>query len=121
VVNLAAFSYLALVSSSRLAQILYLASAVATTSGILHALTFLRRTNGALSIRAKKVAGPGEDPTALAVTYASSEKRSIEREAEWSSMDLVRRWQWHNNIRTAVLIVGMLMGLLAALQVDVGV
>jgi hypothetical protein len=74
-------------------------------------MTFLRRTNGALAIRAEKLAGPGNG--AMALTYAFNEKRSIAREKKLSTIDLVRRWQWHNSIRTVILIVGTIVGALA--------
>ena len=85
-------------------------AALLSASGVPYALTFLRRTNGALSIRADKLAGPGNG--ALALTYAFHEARSIQREkaARWSTKELVLRWNWHNQVRTAVLVVGTLLG-----------
>lgn len=77
-----------------------------------YALTFLRRTNGALSRRADRLAGPGNG--AMALTYAFDEKRSVERDRKFgSTANLVRRWQWHNSVRTAVLVVGTLVGAVA--------
>lgn len=78
-----------------------------------YALTFLRRTNGALSIRAKKVAGEGEDPGAMALTYAVRDRGSIERERSWGTGEMVRRWQWHNSVRTGILVVGTVLGAVA--------
>jgi Domain of unknown function (DUF1772) len=83
-------------------------AALSTASGVPYALTFLRCTNGALSIRADKLAGPGNG--AIALTYAFNEKRSIEREKMWSTKELVLRWKWHNEVRTAVLILGTMLG-----------
>jgi Domain of unknown function (DUF1772) len=83
-------------------------AALSTASGVPYALTFLRRTNGALSIRAEKLAGPGNG--AIALTYAFNEKRSIDRERTWSTKELVLRWKWHNEVRTAVLILGTMLG-----------
>lgn len=88
-------------------------AALSSASGVPYALTFLRRTNGALSIRAKRLAGPGEDPTAMALTYASHERRSLEREGakEWAdSRVLVGRWCWHNWVRTGILVLGTVIG-----------
>jgi len=93
---------------SSLARTLYVLAALSTASGVPYALTFLRRTNGALSIRAEKLAGPGNG--AIALTYAFNEKRSIDRERTWSTKELVLRWKWHNEVRTAVLILGTMLG-----------
>lgn len=92
-----------------------MAAAVLTSSGVPYALSFLRRTNGALSIRCKALLGPlsadkAKEPIAL--TYANLEARSIERERdpEWTTRRLIERWKWHNDVRTAVLIVGTVVG-----------
>ena len=94
--------------SSSLARALYAIAAVSTASGVPYALTFLRRTNGALSIRSEKLAGSGNG--ALALTYAFNEKRSIDREKAWSTKELVLRWKWHNEVRTAMLTLGTMLG-----------
>jgi Domain of unknown function (DUF1772) len=94
--------------SSSLARTLYAIAAVSTASGVPYALTFLRRTNGALSIRSEKLAGQGNG--ALALTYAFNEKRSIDREKAWSTKELVLRWKWHNEVRTAILTLGTMLG-----------
>ena len=81
-----------------------------------YALTALRRTNGALSIRSKRVCGPlGDGSQPIALTYASHEARSIEREKspEWTTRRLVQRWKWHNDIRTVMLLAGVVAGTLA--------
>jgi hypothetical protein len=89
----------------------YNLAAVITASGVPYALTFLRRTNGALSIRSERLAGPGNG--ALALTYAFDEPRSIEREKKFTTVQLVRRWQWHNNVRTAILVLGTILAAVA--------
>jgi hypothetical protein len=94
--------------SSSLARPLYIIAALLTASGVPYALTFLRRTNGALSIRSEKLAGPGNG--ALALTYAFNEKRSIDREKAWSTKELALRWKWHNEVRTAILTLGTMLG-----------
>ena len=94
-------------SSSR-ARALYGIAALLTASGVPYALTFLRRTNGALSIRSEKLAGSGNG--AIALTYAFNEKRSIDREKAWSTKELVLRWKWHNEVRTAILTLGTMLG-----------
>ena len=94
--------------SSSFARALYVTAALLTASGVPYALTFLRRTNGALSIRSEKLAGPGNG--ALALTYAFNEKRSIDREKAWSTKELVLRWKWHNEVRTAILTLGIILG-----------
>ena len=93
--------------------------------GLAYALTILRRTNGALSVRTKKLAGPfggkagewGGEP--LAVTYASEEKRPLAREADpaWTTKRLIERWIWHNDIRSVILITGT-MGAALAVALD---
>ena len=94
-----------------LLRTLYVIAAVMNASGVPYALTFLRRTNGALAIRADKLAGPGNG--VIALTYAFTEKRSIDREKKFSTVQLVRRWQWHNSVRTVILALGTIMGALA--------
>lgn len=94
-----------------LVRLLYIAAAVMNASGVPYALTFLRRTNGALSRRSERLAGPGNG--VMALTYAFNEKRSIERDRKFSTVELVKRWQWHNNIRTGVLVLGTVIGALA--------
>lgn len=94
-----------------LVRMLYIAAAIANASGVPYALTFLRRTNGALSRKADRLAGPGNG--VMALTYAFNEKRSIERDRKFSTVELVRRWQWHNSVRTAVLVIGTIIGALA--------
>jgi hypothetical protein len=74
------------------------------------AWTFLRPVNGALSIRSKKIAGPGPYPRAPAITYASNERWSKETEAKFSTEELVRKWKWFNEVRTVILVVGTIMG-----------
>ena len=104
-------------------SVVYLIAALTTASGVPWALTFLRRTNGALSIRTKRVAGPFDRAGAsdhgqpLCITYASHERASFARERDdpkyKSSKDLVSRWRWHNDLRTGVLILGAVSGAVA--------
>ncbi|KEF61148.1 uncharacterized protein A1O9_02713, partial [Exophiala aquamarina CBS 119918] len=94
-----------------LLRYLYAIAAATTASGVPYALTFLRRTNGALSRRAQSLAGPGNG--AIALTYAFNERRSVERDKKFSTLELVRRWQWHNSVRTLVLVLGTAVGTLA--------
>ena len=117
--NALAYGYLAHQSSSPRVRALHILAAILTASGVPYALTFLRRTNGALSIRAKKITGDGEDPAAMALTYARHEKASIDRERAWSTEELVRRWQWHNSVRTGILVAGTVIGAVAV-GVDCG-
>ena len=79
-------------------------AAVTTASGVPYALTFLRCTNGALSIRSDRLFGPGNG--AIALTYACDDRRSRKREKEWTTEAMIRRWQWHNVIRTVILVLG---------------
>jgi len=102
-------------SISRL-QLLYIVAALTTASGVPWALTALRRTNGALSIRAKRYLGPYNEPNSqpLCITYASREKASIDRELNdpkyKSTKALVNRWRWHNDLRTVLLVLGTVVG-----------
>ena len=45
--------------------------------------------------------------------YAFDEQRSRRRERDWGTEELVRRWQWHNAVRTVVSVVGTVLGALA--------
>lgn len=36
----------------------------------------------------------------------------MERERTWSTEEMVRRWRWHNDIRTVVLLLGTVAGAL---------
>ncbi|KIW19664.1 hypothetical protein PV08_00238 [Exophiala spinifera] len=91
---------------------LYILAAILNASGVPYALTFLRRTNGALSRRAERLAG-AHVPSVMALTYAFNERRSVERDRTFTTVDLVRRWMWHNSVRTAVLVVGTVIGAMA--------
>lgn len=97
--------------SSSLIRHLYTLAAILNASGVPYALTLLRRTNGALSRRAERLAGP--HPPVMALTYAFDENRSVERDRTFTTVDLVRRWMWHNSVRTAVLAVGTIIGAMA--------
>ncbi|KAI1618362.1 hypothetical protein EDD36DRAFT_29373 [Exophiala viscosa] len=115
-INGLSFGYLAyLHDESTLLRYLYVIAAITNASGVPYALTFLRRTNGALARRAHRLAGPGIN--VMALTYAFNEKRSVELDAKYSTVELVRRWQWHNSVRTAVLILGTIVGA-AAVAMD---
>ena len=102
--------------SGSLRQLLYIIAALTTASGVPWALTALRRTNGALSIRAKRHMGPYNEPDnqPLCLTYASREKASVDRERNdpkyKSTKALVNRWRWHNDLRTALLVLGTVVG-----------
>src|SRR3569833_87234 len=99
---------------SSLLRTLYTIAAVFSSSGVPYALTFLRRTNGALSIRSKSVLGPfgGSDGQPIALTYANNDSGSIERERSpaWPSRRLIEHWTWHNNIRSFFLVLGTVVG-----------
>ncbi|KAJ9502022.1 hypothetical protein H2202_002086 [Exophiala xenobiotica] len=113
-INALSFGYLAYHAPQKLLTSLYTLAAAFNASGVPYALTFLRRTNGALSRRADRLAGPGNG--AMALTYAFNEKRSVERDRDRkfsSTAELVRRWQWHNSVRTGILVVGTLVGAVA--------
>lgn len=53
----------------------------------------------------------------MCITYASHEKAAIEREAKDArfrdTKELVGRWRWHNDLRTALLILGTVVGAVA--------
>lgn len=103
-------SYVAPLASPE--RTLYFLAALLSSSGVPYALTFLRRTNGALSLRAHKVAGKHRDDP-IALTYARADRGAIEREKNWRTKDLVERWSWHNHIRTGILVLGTVLGGLA--------
>ena len=96
---------------------MYIFAALASASGVPWALTALRRTNGALSIRSNRLAGPFTSSASnepMCITYASHEKGPIQREAKdpkyRSAKALISRWKWHNDLRTALLILGTVVG-----------
>ena len=95
-------------SPGSLKRWLYIIAAAMAASGVPYAWTFLRATNGALAIRSDRLAGPGNG--SIALTYAYNDRRSRQREKTWSTTDMIRRWQWHNGIRTVALITGTLVG-----------
>jgi len=113
---------LASISSNRSAfplHLLYVVAALATASGVPWALTALRRTNGALSIRTKRLSGSYKNSNSqpLCITYASGERASFDREGKdpkfRTSKALVNRWRWHNDLRTALLVCGTVIGAIA--------
>ena len=79
-----------------------------TASGVPFALTALRHINGALAIRAEKLAGPGNG--AIALTYAFNEKRSRDCEKRHSTRELVMMWKRYNEVRTVILVLGTFLG-----------
>lgn len=113
ILNFVSFGYLCYSSlAESLERTLYGLAGLLSSSGMTYALTFLRRTNGALSLGADKVVGRHRvDP--LALTYARGEKGSVKREKGWKTEEMVKRWRWHNNVRTAMLMLGTLLGGLA--------
>lgn len=85
-------------------------AAITTGSGTVFAWTALRHLNGALSIRSAKIAGPWTGIGALPLTYSSKEKRSIDTEQKYSTAELVVKWKDYNLARSAILLVGTLIG-----------
>ncbi|KAK5094107.1 hypothetical protein LTS08_008736 [Lithohypha guttulata] len=125
-INALSFGYLAYQAGSVVTpnlriplQYLYIIAAFASASGVPWALTLLRRTNGALSIRSKRLAGPYNDPfnQPLCITYASHERGAVDREGKdpqyKTAKALINRWKWHNDLRTALLILGTIVGAIA--------
>lgn len=100
-------------------QTLYIIAAIGSASGVPWALTALRRTNGALSIRSKRLVGPynGASIQPICITYANHHKPAIARESDdpkyKSAKALINRWKWHNDLRTALLIFGTVIGVVA--------
>lgn len=110
IINGLTFGYLSYSAPSASPErTLYLLSALMSSFGVPYALTFLRKTNGALSLRAHKVAGKHRDDP-IALTYARSDVGAIGREKDWKTREMVQRWRWHNNIRTGILVLGTILG-----------
>jgi hypothetical protein len=110
VLNGLTFSYLAYTAPvASPERTLYFLAALLSSSGVPYALTLLRRTNGALSLRAHKVAGKHRDDP-IALTYARGDAGAMEREREWTTREMAERWKWHNNFRTGILLLGTLLG-----------
>jgi len=111
IINIASWAYLALnAPESSLSQTLFIIAAVGTGSGTAFAWTFLRATNGALSIRSEKLAGSWEGPFTVPLTYSRNEKGAKGLEKKLSTEELVQRWSDWNTLRSAVLIAGTIAG-----------
>ncbi|KIW65334.1 hypothetical protein PV04_07603 [Phialophora macrospora] len=115
IVNGLSFGYLAYqATESSFLRALYILAAVMNASGVPYALTFLRRTNGALSRKANRLAGPGpKNGQIMALVYAFNEQRSIERDQRMRTAEAIERWSWHNYVRTWVLVLGTVVGAVA--------
>lgn len=110
VINGLTFGYLSYSAPSASPErTLYLLSALISSSGVLYALTFLRKTTGALSLRAHKVAGKHRDDP-IGLTFARSDAGAMGREKDWKTREMVERWRWHNNRRTGILVLGTILG-----------
>jgi hypothetical protein len=82
---------------------------VTTGSGTVFAWTALRYINGALAIRADKLAGSGNS-SAIALTYSRKERWSIWTEENYSTEELVVKWMRYNQLRALILITGTVIG-----------
>ena len=90
---------------------IYILAAISNASGVPYALSVLRRTNGALSRKAHRLAGPGpQEGKIVALTYAFNEERSVERDKAMGTAEAVERWSWHNYVRTWILVLGVVLG-----------
>lgn len=132
-INIVSFIYLAYTAGSVYSPILgvplstlYIIAAVLSGSGVPWALTLLRRTNGALSIRSKRECGLWRNDLngqPWCITYASQEAGALEREKGANGQEkykstkaLVQRWKWHNDLRTAALLAGVVTGAIAVVM-----
>ncbi|ETI26150.1 hypothetical protein G647_02927 [Cladophialophora carrionii CBS 160.54] len=115
IVNGLSFGYLAYqATESSFLRTLYILAAVTSASGVPYALTFLRRTNGALSRKAHRLAGPGpNNGQVMALRYAFDERRSVDRDQRMGTAETIERWSWHNYVRTWVLVLGTIVGAMA--------
>lgn len=60
---------------------------------------------------AHRQAGPGpKNGQIIALTYAFNETRSVRRDQDMGTREAIERWGWHNYIRTAVLVAGVVVG-----------
>jgi hypothetical protein len=82
---------------------------VTTGSGTVFAWTALRYVNGALAIRADKLAG-SQGFSGIALTYSRNEKWSKQTEAKYSTADLVVKWKKYNQARAMILMIGTVIG-----------
>jgi len=92
------------------------AAALTTGSGTVFAWTALRAVNGALAIKARKLAGPDNDSVAL--TYSLKEKASITLEGKKSAKELMVMWMNYNEIRSVILLAGTIIGAYALAMDD---
>jgi hypothetical protein len=99
-INLLTFTYLSYLPPNGSSERCLCALASLTgASGVPYALTFPRKTNGALSLWTHRVAGrQRDDPAAL--THARGEKGSVEGEGvDVRDGEMVRRSRRHNDVR----------------------
>jgi hypothetical protein len=87
---------------------LYIIATILTSCGPLFAWTTLRSTNGALAIRADKLAGVA--PPTIALTYSRREHWSKALEERCGTAELMRRWQRLNSWRSILLVLGTVVG-----------
>src|SRR3978361_855585 len=88
-------------------QKLFITALVTTGSGTVFAWTALRHINGALSIRADKLAGPNNH---IALHYSRNEVASKRAEARYTTEELVTKWKNYNMFRACVLLFGTIIG-----------
>ncbi|EXJ56836.1 hypothetical protein A1O7_07180 [Cladophialophora yegresii CBS 114405] len=101
-------------TQSSFLRTLYILAAILNASGVPYALTILRRTNGALSRKAHRLAGSGpRNGQIIALRYAFHERRSVERDRGMGTAEAIERWGWHNYVRTLVLVLGTVVGAVA--------
>jgi hypothetical protein len=83
---------------------------VTTGSGTVFAWTALRATNGALGIRADKLAGKSAVSNSLPLTYSKKEAWTRQVEANYSTTELLEKWRKFNFIRAVILMFGTVIG-----------
>jgi hypothetical protein len=109
--NLASWLYLAKTMGPD-TRLLFILAAIGSGTGTAFAWTFLRATNGALSIRSQNLAGDWPGFFTIPLTYSNREKRSIALEKKETTDQLVQRWGRLNFIRSLVLIAGTIFGII---------
>jgi hypothetical protein len=96
------------VAKDSTAKKLFITAAATTGSGAFWAWTVLRSTNGALSIRADRLVGPGNG--SIALTYSRNESWSKQAEEKYTSKELLATWSNLNCYRALILMVGTAIG-----------
>ncbi|KAF2664465.1 hypothetical protein BT63DRAFT_417828 [Microthyrium microscopicum] len=109
IINILSWSYLAYTAKTSFVQKLFIAATLMTGCGTAFAWTALRYINGALSIKADKLAG-GSEKQSYVIRYSLADKGTKKLEESCSTKELAIRWKQYNALRCVVLVMGTVVG-----------